>query len=162
MKQKDTMLESITIGEIEKWYGKPTADALKQYCDKMDMTVDQVASDDAAWDKFEIWAKSKKSKLGTHSSKFDNWLAAAGMDNKEPKSKRNRGRDVKRYDLPTAADMYGEGSGSKMDEQDVLDFIGGELVSCDWVSNLDYDDVDAKCYIDLKEGTSFEISVKRI
>ena len=49
-----------------------------------------------------------------------------------------------------------------MDEQDVLDFIGGELVSCDWVSNLDYDDVDAKCYIDLNEGTSFEISIKRI
>ena len=161
MKQKNTMLESITIGEIEKWYGKPTADALKQYCDAKEMDVDRVASNDAEWDKFEMWAKARKRKLGTLSSKFDNWRDAAEMDDKATTKKRKAG-GVRRYDLPTDADIYGEGSGSRMDEQDVLDFIGGELVSCDWVSNLDYDDVDAKCYIDLNEGTSFEISIKRI
>ena len=163
MKQKNTMLESITIGEIEKWYGKPTADALVKYCDEKNKNVDQVASDDAEWDRFEMWAKSKKRRLGTNSSKFDNWRDAAGMDDKAITKKRDSG--VRRYDLPTAADMYGEGSGSDpIDEYFISNWIGDELKECDWVDPeaIEWAGDEPWVEISTEEGDVYRIMVKKM
>ena len=60
----------ITIKEIEKWYGKETAESLIQYCELNGKEIDDVAESDKEWDRFEMWSKSKKRGLGTNSNKF--------------------------------------------------------------------------------------------
>ena len=164
--------DEATLLDIEKTYGKKTSLALDKYCKLFKKNPTDVVSDLKAdgngmteWDKFDVWAK-RKLKLDIMDN-FDDTIDWTGAEDEPAKSKEKSKRTPKQrfgnvYDEPSLNDIYGEGSGSRMDEQDVLDFIGEELVSCDWVSNLDYDDVDAKCYIDLNEGTSFEISIKRI
>ena len=97
----------ITIKEIEKWYGKETAEALIQYCELNGKEIDDVAESDKEWDRFEMWSKSKKRGLGTNSNKFDDWQKAARID--EPDNGERIGNV---YDRPTDSDIYGEGSGS--------------------------------------------------
>ncbi len=156
----------ITLREIEKWYGKDTADALVEYCDTMEKEIDQVADSDREWDRFERWTKNKgarrdksgkKIRMGTDSSKFDHWLKAAKMDDDK---KKRKGREYSLVDKDD--EMFQEGSGSHKDEYDILNFITEELYECPWVLNIDYDDNDAKCYIDLDPVTAFEISVKKV
>ena len=91
--------DGITIREIEKWYGKDTASALMQYCDKMKKDMDDVASDDAEWDRFEMWSKSKKRGLGTHSSKFNDWQTAAKLDDDDKRRKKKVGREFEEPDV---------------------------------------------------------------
>ena len=155
----------VTLREIEKWYGKDTADALVEYCDTMEKEIDQVADSDREWDKFERWTKTKgarrdkigkKIRMGTDSSKFDHWLKAAKMDNDGKKRKGNE------YSLVDNDEMFQEGSGSQRDEQDILDFITEELYECEGVSDIDYDDYEAKCQFTLDGEKQFEITVKRI
>ena len=99
------MAESaITLKEIEKWYGKPTADALVEYCKKTKKSVDDVAGSDREWDRFEQDAKARKRSLGTLSKKFDDWVDAADMDGKRAnksakRAKKGRFGDV--YSAPT-------------------------------------------------------------
>ena len=149
--------DGITLREIEKWYGKDTASALAQYCSKMKKNIDDVAGNDREWDRFEMWAKSKKRGIGTHSSKFNDWQRAAKMDDDKKK------RKGKEYSLVDKDDeMFQEGSGSHRDEQDILDFITEELSECEGVSDIDFDDYEAKCQFTLDGEKQFEISVKRI
>ena len=149
-----SMMEGgITLREIEKWYGKETANSLVQYCDKMGLEIDDVAGDDRAWDKFEMWAKARKRGLGTSAKKFDNWKDASRIDDKDSGV---RARQI--YDTPADSDIYGE-SGDQ-DENDVLDFITDELNECEWVKWVDFDDYDATCTIGTSSGKVYDISVK--
>ena len=122
----------ITIKEIEKWYGKETAEALIQYCELNGKEIDDVAESDKEWDRFEMWSKSKKRGLGTNSNKFDDWQKAARID--EPDNGERIGNV---YDRPTDSDIYGEGSGSRMDMYAISDNIWNYLEDCEWVENLD-------------------------
>lgn len=122
----------ITIKEIEKWYGKETAEALIQYCELNGKEIDDVAESDKEWDRFEMWSKSKKRGLGTNSKKFDDWQKAARID--EPDNGERIGNV---YDRPTDSDIYGEGSGSRMDMYAISDNIWDYLEDCEWVENLD-------------------------
>ena len=122
----------ITIKEIEKWYGKETAEALIQYCELNGKEIDDVAESDKEWDRFEMWSKSKKRGLGTNSKKFDDWQKAARIDEPE-----NGERIGNVYDRPTDSDIYGEGSGSRMDMYAISDNIWDYLEDCEWVENLD-------------------------
>lgn len=122
----------ITIKEIEKWYGKETAEALIQYCELNGKEIDDVAESDKEWDRFEMWSKSKKRGLGTNSGKFDDWQKAARID--EPDNGERIGNV---YDRPTDSDIYGEGSGSRMDMYAISDNIWDYLEDCEWVENLD-------------------------
>lgn len=157
----------ITLKEITKWYGKATADALVEYCDKNGLSIDDVAESDREWDRFEKWSKSRKRGLGRYSSKFNGWQDAARIDEPEDGE-----RAVTRYDMPTDSDIYGEsteecaacgqplnlksdpymmrkgkpvcmdcyengeaimeGSGSRMDEFDILNWIYEEMRDCEW------------------------------
>lgn len=122
----------ITIKEIEKWYGKETAESLIQYCELNGKEIDDVAESDKEWDRFEMWSKSKKRGLGTNSNKFDDWQKAARID--EPDNGERIGNV---YDRPTDSDIYGEGSGSRMDMYAISDNIWNYLEDCEWVENLD-------------------------
>ena len=122
----------ITIKEIEKWYGKETAESLIQYCELNGKEIDDVAESDKEWDRFEMWSKSKKRGLGTNSKKFDDWQKAARIDEPE-----NGERIGNVYDRPTDSDIYGEGSGSRMDMYAISDNIWNYLEDCEWVENLD-------------------------
>ena len=122
----------ITIKEIEKWYGKETAESLIQYCELNGKEIDDVAESDKEWDRFEMWSKSKKRGLGTNSNKFDDWQKAARID--EPDNGERIGNV---YDRPTDSDIYGEGSGSRMDMYAISDNIWDYLEDCEWVENLD-------------------------
>ena len=131
--QRFKMMEGgITIKEIEKWYGKETAEALIQYCELNGKEIDDVAESDKEWDRFEMWSKSKKRGLGTNSKKFDDWQKAARID--EPDNGERIGNV---YDRPTDSDIYGEGSGSRMDMYAISDNIWDYLEDCEWVENLD-------------------------
>ena len=136
----------ITLQEIEKWYGKDTANALVKYCDENGLEIDEVAADDKKWDLFERWTRKQGAKkdrkgnkigMGTDSKKFSNWTTAAGLDDLERKRKyykmKTRSRYGKEYPFDDDNRRFTEGSGSHMDEQDILDFIGEELRGCEWV-----------------------------
>ena len=146
------MEDGITLREIEKWYGKKTADELVKYCSAKKIGVDAVAASDSEWDRFEAWAKGKKRGLGTNSSKFDNWKDAARLDDGD-----KRGRAAKVYDRPTDADIYGEGSGSGMDQDAISSKIYDYLSGCDWVQSMDPRDGDILITVD---GRDYSILVE--
>lgn len=79
-----------------------------------------------------MWSKSKKRKLGTNSSKFDDWRKAARVDDDE--------RGARTYDNPSDADIYGEGSGSRMDEYAIAENIGEYIRDCEWAENFNWGD----------------------
>ena len=124
--------DSVTLKEIEKWYGGETAHALAQYCDETGKAVDEVAASDREWNRFESWSKSKKRGLGRDAKKFGNWVKASRIDQKGAAQ-----RLGKIYDRPVDSDIYGEGSGSRMDTYAISDNIWDYLEDCEWVENLD-------------------------
>ena len=138
------MEEGFTLKEIEKWFGKETVQALMQYCDNTGKSIDDVAGDDSEWDRFEVWSKSKKRKLGTNSTKFNNWQRAARVDDYDS------GKKARTYDGPSDSDIYGE-SASGMDESDIINWIFEEMQDCEWVDDIE----SPECYPD----GSFEVSM---
>ena len=149
----------VTLKEIEKWYGKDTATALVQYCDKMGLEIDDVAGDDRAWDKFEAWSKSKKRKLGTNSTKFNNWQRAARVDDYDS------GKRARTYDGPSDSDIYDEGSGSEpVDEYFISNWIGEELQDCEWVdpSEIQYAGDEPWVEISTPDGDVYRIQVTKV
>lgn len=155
------MMEAgITLREIEKWYGKTTADALVQYCEINDKEIDQVAGSDREWDRFEMWAKSKKRGLGTNSGKFDDWQKASRIDDKGTGD-----RAPKIYDRPVDSDIYGEGSGSEpVDEYFISNWIGEELQDCEWVdpSEIQYSGDEPWVEISTPDGDVYRIQVTKV
>ena len=154
------MEDGITLREIEKWYGKKTAEELVKYCSAKKIGVDAVAASDSEWDRFETWAKGKKRGLGTNSSKFDNWKDAASLDDGD-----KRGRAAKVYDRPTDADIYGEGSGSEpVDEYFISNWIGDELQDCEWVdpSAIQYAGDEPWVEISTPDGDVYRIQVTKV
>ena len=110
--------DSVTLKEIEKWYGGETAHALAQYCDETGKAVDEVAASDREWNRFESWSKSKKRGLGRDAKKFGNWVKASRIDQKG--AARRLG---KIYDRPVDSDIYGESFDEPADEYEMADFI---------------------------------------
>ena len=154
------MMEAgITLKEIEKWYGKATANALVQYCEINDKEIDQVAGSDREWDRFEMWAKSKKHGLGTNSGKFDDWQKASRIDDKGTGE-----RAPKIYDRPVDSDIYGEGSGSRMNEWDIAGWLEEELADCEWVDDLKTpnDDYEDPWFEIDSDGSTYRITVKKV
>ena len=149
--------DGITLREIEKWYGKDTASALVQYCDKMKKDIDDVAGNDREWDRFEMWSKSKKRGLGTHSSKFSDWQKAAKMDD-DNKRKKKAGKE---FEEP---DVYLEGSGSRMEENDILDWIFQEMGDCEWADDMEYVDNENAFEVAMPgpDGDVFKVSVTKV
>ena len=45
------------------------------------------------------------------------------------------------------------------DPQDIIDWIAEEIRDCEWVTGIDFDDCDAKCYVECDNGEKFVISV---
>lgn len=151
----------ITLREIEKWYGKETAAALVQYCDAMEKEIDDVAGDDKEWDRFEMWSKSKKRGLGTNSGKFNDWQKASRIDDKGDVQ-----RAITRYDVPVSSDIYGEESGSRMDEFDILNWIYEEMRDCEWAeidkSDISGDKAEFEVALPGPDGDVFRVSVQKI
>jgi len=82
-------------------------------------------------------SKGKKRGLGTNSKKFDNWGSAARLD--EPTTGRSK-RATRFYDRPVDADIYGEGSGSRMDEYAIAENIGEYIRDCEWAEDFNWGD----------------------
>jgi hypothetical protein len=144
--QRNMIFESaITLKEIEKWYGKPTADALVEYCRKTGKSIDDVAGNDREWDKFECDAKARKRSLGTLSKKFDDWATAAGMDGKRDdkagkRKKKTRFGDV--YSAPDDFSTMDESYGSRMTQWDIASWISDEVRDCEWADDVDFENDD--------------------
>ena len=118
--------------DIEKTYGKEVKDALVKYCALKKLRPEDVIDDtqedgigQTKWDKFDKWAQ-KKLGLDIMGGFDDDW----DYTGSEERAKREKGlSEVPMGDM----DSFMEGSGSHMDEQDILDFIGEELRGCEWV-----------------------------
>ena len=176
-----------TLKDIERGYGTKVAKALAKYCDIKKLDVDDVVSDMredgnglTPWDKFDIWARRTQGL--DIMSKFDDTIDWTDTedDRKREREFANMNKDEKRkaakkskrmlkkkrnghalnvYAEPKF-DRFTESSGN--DPQDVLDFIAEELYECEWVSNIDYDDVLPKCYVDTDDGKTFVVSVDKV
>lgn len=121
---KRTIKEStndITIEEIESMYGVEVSKALEKYCSIKRLSPDEVVNDtktdgngQTEWDKFDNWAEKK---LGLDiMGKFDtdddyDWTGADTARKEEDDWESDH------------RDEFMEGSGSRMDEVDVLNSI---------------------------------------
>ena len=122
--------------EIERMYGVKVAKMLRQYCELKNIDPDVVVNDTStdrngmcAWDKFDVWAKSKGVDFAAGFGNVDvDDLLGVGK-------KRKSGRRATRiYDRPSDSDIYAEGMGSNpIDEQFIQDWIAEELQECEWV-----------------------------
>lgn len=123
---KRTIKESandITIDEIESMYGVEVSKALEKYCSIKRLSPDEVVNDtktdgngQTEWDKFDNWAEKK---LGLDiMGKFDtdddyDWTGADTARKEEDDWEAEHGEE----------ERFMEGSGSRMDEVDVLNSI---------------------------------------
>lgn len=98
--------------------------------------------------KLDKWGrKAKKSAQ----KMIDQWRQ---KNHKKKWNRNSHALDV--YDEPNF-DTFNESSGQT--SHDVIDFIAEELNECEWVSNIDFDDYSAKCYVETDDGKSFIITV---
>lgn len=166
-----TSNDEIVYQEIEKMYGVKTAKALRKYCQLKGKSPDKVVNDMTTdkngmceWDKFDVWAQ----KQGV---RFDAAYSDADVDDilglKKGTSGRRKGRGSARiYDSPADSDIYGEGSGSHMNEYDIIEWIYEEMYDCEWADDLEMMDDEAAFELSLPgggaEGNVFKVSVQKI
>lgn len=182
--------QEASLKDIESSYGKGVAKALVKYCNEKDKDIEKVINNTTPdrfglteWDWFEKWAK-RTLKLDIYGGFSDDWMDDIDNDSKKnddsddndsnlsdgissrklSKSKRRKlSRGIPVHDLPTRSDMMMRESGGGYDAQGILDWIGDELIECDWVNdNMTFDDTNPILEIETTDGDKFEISVKKI
>ena len=156
--------------DIERMYGVKVAQMLRKYCELKNIDPYVVVNDTSidkngmcAWDKFDVWAKGKGVDFAAGFGNVDvDDLLGVGKPKKG--KKKTKGHSARIYDRPTDSDIYGEGSGSRMNEWDIAGWLEEELKECEWVNDLktsndDYEDpwfeVDA-------DGSTYRITVKKV
>lgn len=171
----------ITLRDIERNYGKDVANALVKYCSTKRLNVDDVVSDMSEdgngltpWDKFDIWARKTQGLdiMGNFDDTID-WTGAENDDDeREEQRTRKQGKSVKKgkrfgqvFQAPTDFSTMNEGSGSRMEENDILDWIFQEMGECEWAGDMDYVD-DANAFEVSMPGTDgedvFRVSVTKV
>lgn len=141
---------------IERMYGVKVAQMLRKYCELKNIDPYVVVKDTSidkngmcAWDKFDVWAKGKGVDFAAGFGNVDvDDLLGVGKPKKG--KKKAKGRAARIYDRPTDSDIYGEGSASRMDESDIINWIFEEMQDCEWVDDIESPD----CY----PVASFEVS----
>lgn len=132
--------------DIERMYGVKVAQMLRKYCELKDIDPYVVVNDTStdrngmcAWDKFDVWAKGKGVDFaaGFGNVDVDDLL---GVGNPKKDKKKAKGRAARIYDRPTDSDIYGEGSGSIMDEYAIAENIGEYIRDCEWAENFNWGD----------------------
>ena len=157
---------SAVYGQIEKMFGAQVAALLEEYCTLKELDPYKVAFDEKAdgtgstlWDKFSVWAKNKKHV--NVNAKFDDYDVDAELNRTS-----GRGRATRTYDTPVDSDIYGEGSGSKMDEFDILNWIYEEMRDCEWAeidtSDISDDKAELEVALPGPDGDVFRVSVQKI
>ena len=130
---------------IKDTFGAKVEAALRKYCELKKKDPNAVAFDtskdgsgNTAWDKFDAWARSKgldiMENLGSNS--LDDFIDEPKTSAKKRATARRYSHSLPEYDIPFKGDMYREGSGSRMDEYQIAEFIGEELRECEWVENF--------------------------
>jgi hypothetical protein len=136
-----------TLKEIERTYGKKVREALVKYCEKKGLDITQTVYDtktdgngQTPWDKFDNWAETKLGldvMGGFDDTDIDDILGFKGGRKGADDIAKGRRSSAKIYDRPSDSDIYGEGSGSRMDMYAISDNIWDYLEDCEWVENLD-------------------------
>ena len=158
--------DRIVYKEIEKMYGVKTAKALERYCAMKGIGPDKVVNDTSTdrngmceWDKFDVWAKK-------HGVDFTDSFGDVDVDDLlGVGKKRKSGRRATRiYDRPVDSDVYGEGSGSRMNEWDIAGWLEEELQECEWVNDLKFsnDDYEDPWFEVDADGSTYRITVKKV
>ena len=83
-------------------------------------------------------------------SEFANW------------AKKKLGLDIDKY--MAGAEEFVEGSGSRMDEDDILYWIFQEMGECEWVDDMEYKDGENSFDVSMKgpDGDVFRVSVQKV
>ena len=136
-----------TLKEIERTYGKKVREALVKYCEKKGLDITQTVYDtktdgngQTPWDKFDNWAQTKLGldvMGGFDDTDIDDILGFKRGRKGADDIAKGRRSSAKIYDRPSDSDIYGEGSGSRMDMYAISDNIWDYLEDCEWVENLD-------------------------
>ena len=139
--------DRVVVDEFRRMYGKNAADALIEYSRRSGIDAEDVINgDDREMTRFERFAKKN---LGIDIyEKFDNddGYDYTGAD------KRKKEED----DMAMVAEHA-----SKYSDQNILDFIGSELKSCEWVVDMTYDDYHPTLEMETDDGSRFEIKVTK-
>ena len=153
--------------DIEKMYGVKVAKMLQRYCELKDIDPEVVVNDTSvdrngmcAWDKFDVWAKGKGVDFAAGFGSVDvDDLLGVGKPKRKPK-----GHATRFYDRPDSSDIYGEGSGSRMNEWDIAGWLEEELADCEWVDDLKTpnDDYEDPWFEIDSDGSTYRITVKKV
>lgn len=158
MKKNESTNDEEAYKYIKDTFGAKVEAALRKYCELKKKDPNAVAFDtskdgagNTAWDKFDVWARSKgldiMENLGSNS--LDDFIDDPKSSARKRATARCYSHSLPEYDIPFKGDMYKEGSGSKMEENDILDWIFQEMGECEWAEDMEYQD----------EGNSFEVSM---
>ena len=179
-----------TLKDIEKTYGKKAAMALDKYCKLFKKDLTNVVSDMKTdkngmteWDKFDRWAqRTMKVDIMDNFDDTIDWTGAEEKkdDDKEEKKRerdersaaRKITRDIKelhknKKELKKLRKGMRKGllrESTRMDENDILDWIFQEMGECEWVDDINYLDDDSAFEVTTQgpDGDVFKVSVQKV
>lgn len=179
-----------TLKDIEKTYGKKTAMALDKYCKLFKKSPVDVVSNMkmdgngmTEWDKFDRWAqRTMKVDIMDNFDDTVDWTGAEEKngDDKEEKKRERDERSAARKIKGDIKELHknkkelkklrrGMRKGllresTRMDENDILDWIFQEMGECEWVDDMNYMDDDSAFEVTMQgpDGDVFKVSVQKV
>ena len=154
-----------TLKDIEKTYGKKTAMALDKYCKLFKKDLTNVVSDMKTdkngmteWDKFDRWAqRTMKVDIMDNFDDTIDWTGAEERkdDDREEENLKKPRRSMRKGLLRES---------TRMDENDILDWIFQEMGECEWVDDMNYLDDGSAFEVTTQgpDGDVFKVSVQKV
>ena len=153
-----------TLKDIEKTYGKKTAMALDKYCKLFKKDLTNVVSDMKTdkngmteWDKFDRWAQ-RTMKVDIMDN-FDDTIDWTGAEEKKDDDKEE---NLKKPRRSMRKGLLREST--RMDENDILDWIFQEMSECEWIDDINYLDDGSAFEVTMQgpDGDAFKVSVQKV